>query len=78
MDGISVTSNGNWLTGDFLKGELILVDKHSRTQTLPEGLTTPADFFYLPQQQLVIPSFARNQVTAYQYTEAQEIEAHRC
>ncbi len=68
MDGISASSSSDWLISDFLQGEVILVDKHGKTETLPEGLTTPADFLYIPQQErLVIPSFATNRVISYQF-----------
>ncbi|MGI9277041.1 MAG: SMP-30/gluconolactonase/LRE family protein [Endozoicomonas sp.] len=73
MDGISVDNQGRWLISDFLKGEILLLDKGGSATTLMEGLTTPADFIYIPEtQQIVIPSFTKNQVTAYQLQERRE------
>jgi len=67
MDGIAGYSRGRWLISDFIKGEVLLLNRAGQIEktvaTLKKGA---ADFYYLEAKHLiVVPLFMDNQVVAY-------------
>jgi len=66
LDGISRYAKNKWLVSDFLKGEILLVNKSGHIEKSLSLKKSSADFYYLPEKHLVIvPLLMENQVVAY-------------
>lgn len=66
LDGIH-RKKSSWLVTDFMKGDLIVLDKNGRVSQRYNIGQSAADFFYQDKGKLVIvPFLMQNRVTAYQ------------
>ena len=66
MDGITRYGSDKWLISDFIKGEVLLIDKTGQIETTIFSKKGAADIFYVPEKKLVVvPLLMDGQVSAY-------------
>ena len=66
LDGLHTYQENNWLTTDFLKGQLLNMNNQGDIETIYKLEPGSADFYYRKDKDLVIvPYFMSNKVVAY-------------
>lgn len=66
MDGIARYGRDKWLISDFIKGEVLLINKTGQIEKTIISKKGAADIFYIPEKNLVVvPLLMDGQVSAY-------------
>lgn len=66
MDGIARYGKDKWLISDFIKGEILLINKGGQVEKTIVSKKGAADIFYVAEKNLlVVPLLMDNQVSAY-------------
>lgn len=66
MDGIARYGRDKWLISDFIKGEVLLINKTAQIEKTIISKKGAADIFYIPEKNLVVvPLLMDGQVSAY-------------
>jgi sugar lactone lactonase YvrE len=67
LDGLHPMKNG-WLASDFMKGELIMLSKKGKRESVTKLAPTAADFWLVEDKDLLlVPYFMGNRVAAYRF-----------
>jgi len=66
MDGIARYPKNKWLVSDFIKGEILLIDKKGHIEKSLKTKKGSADIYFIHKKHLlVVPLLLENQVVAY-------------